>query len=148
MAHYLRLGVNISVVNRQDCKAIYESVAYHIRSWRENYSFSLNQAVIPLDDLQALENLSQKVFPAAKAIIAKEGPLKDRFAESIQKFDLVTEQGMFVRNDFNKKHNITNPSSLANSIDPNSQRLEIIRDDNSDYLLERLASVGGINGRI
>lgn len=140
MAHYLRLGIPVKVVNHADCRAIYESVTKHIKAWRDNYSFSLNQNVVPVEDLQALEDLSIKVFPAAKGLIQKDGYVRDYFDKAIGKFNLVSEENLFVRDDFNKKHEI---QSTVNK-EP-ARKIEVIREDFSDYLLEKVSQLGGGN---
>lgn len=141
MAHYLRLGVNVRVVKYSDCKAIYESVTRHIKAWKDNFSFTLNRSIIPIDDLQALENLSILVFPAAKSSVMKEGNVKSFFDKDLDKFDLVTTDTLFVRNDFNKKHNIVDTRNTGKN-----DHIVITREDNSDYILDRLSQVGGLNG--
>lgn len=142
MAHYLRIGVNVSIINRQDSKAIYEAVTDHIRAWRENYSFSLNQTLVPVEDLQALEDLSVKVFPAARGVMLREGRVKDYFDRAMDNFNLVSEQNLFTRNDFNKKHNIPDKK-----VGDGGNKVEIVRIDNGDYLASRLsAQIGSLNG--
>lgn len=141
MAHYLRLGVNVRVVKYADTKSIYESVTKHIGAWRQNYGFTVNRIEVPLEDLQALEDLSIKVFPAARAIMLREGLVKDYFDKAVTKFDLVTESSLFTRNSYNEKHNIvTTHQDLP-------AKIEIVREDNSDYILDRISKLGGgLNG--
>lgn len=142
MAHYVRLGVAVKVVNYSDTKKIYESIVGHIRAWRDNYAFSLNQAAVPIEDLQALETLSELVFPAARSTMRKEGRVKDFFEKAVDKFDLTSEQNLFVRNDYNTSHGIVNTSDNGKN-----SHIEIVREDHSDYILDRLSKLGGgING--
>ena len=143
MAHYARMGVTIRLVNYKDAKVIYEAISDHIRGWRENYSFSLNKSIVPVEDLQALEDLSVKVFPAAKSTIIKEGRVKDYFDRAIDGFNLTSSRSLFVRDDFNKKHNIIKNSE----IDPNkNSHIQVIREDNNDYIMDLLSKNGGLNG--
>lgn len=141
MAHYLRMGIPVRVVNYSDCRLIYESVTKHIKAWRDNYAFSLNQNVVPVEDLQALEDLSIKVFPAARGLMLQEGYVRDYFDKAIDKFNLVSEENLFVRNDFNINNKIE--SNINN--EP-ARKIEIIREDFSDYLLDKVSKLGGNHG--
>ena len=142
MAHYVRMGVAVRIMNYNDSKVIYETISDHIRGWKENYTFSLNKNNVPIEDLQALENLSIKVFPSAKSVMTKEGKVKDYFDKAMEQFNLTSSRSLFVRDDFNKKYKITDKT------DPNkNSHIEIIRDDNNDYILDLLSkSGGGLNG--
>lgn len=141
MAHYLRLGVNVKVVRYSDCKEIYEAITRHINAWKHNFSFSLNRSLIPIEDLQALEMLSIQVFPAARSTIYAQGTVKEQFDKALDQFDLVTSDNLFVRNDFNEKHKIVDTRDTGKN-----NHIEVIREDNSDYILDRISQIGGING--
>jgi hypothetical protein len=66
MVEYWKAGVQVYVVNRAECKTIYEHISNHLQAWKKHLESSLNVGDAPLQDLVDLDNFANVVYSHAK----------------------------------------------------------------------------------
>jgi len=66
MVEYWKNGVQIYVVNRNECKDIYECISLHLQAWKKHLESSLNVGDAPLQDLVDLDQFANVVYSHAK----------------------------------------------------------------------------------
>lgn len=71
MVEYYRKGVNIRVVKVEDTKLIYSYIVSHLLAWKQAMITMLNLDP-PVEDLIALDELADLVYPHAKSLNAEE----------------------------------------------------------------------------
>lgn len=66
MVDYFKEGVVIAVVNPSDTKLIYDAIDRHLTAWVDQLHYGLNNGNAPLEDLIAMDEFAQVVYPHAK----------------------------------------------------------------------------------
>ena len=66
MVEYFSKGVQVSIVNKNDVKTIYERISDHLNEWKKNLETSLNIGSAPLEDLKLMDRFANAVYEHAK----------------------------------------------------------------------------------
>lgn len=66
MADKARQGAQIALMNPEDSKQIYMWIKEHIGDWHDALLHDPNRREAPVDDLVALEEFAEQLFPTAK----------------------------------------------------------------------------------
>lgn len=66
MIEHYKSGVPVIVVNRSDCKKIFEFISEHITAWHDLISQGVNIGSAPFEDLIIMDRFANTVFEVAK----------------------------------------------------------------------------------
>ena len=92
MLELYKKGVSVEIVDRANCKDIYECISYHLSAWRAYLSTGLNNNAAPLDDLKLMDEFANSVYEHAK------WQFTDEIIESVTLASMVKAVG-FNKND-------------------------------------------------
>ena len=73
MVEYHQRGIPFSIVKPEDIKKIYESIEAHLQAWVNAPRTSLNLQDIPVDDLIAMNDFANTLFPLLRYKYSKAG---------------------------------------------------------------------------
>ena len=72
MVEYYQKGIPFRIVKDSDVKTVYEYIENHLQAWANAPKISLNVANIPVDDLIAMNEFANTLFPLVRQKYANE----------------------------------------------------------------------------
>lgn len=84
MVDYHRRGIPVRVVKFEDTKKIYDHIENHLRAWLVNLKGSLNIGNVPVEDLIAMNDFANAVYPLARSQYKEEDSIQSSFMRAIE----------------------------------------------------------------
>lgn len=74
MVDYHRRGIQFKIVYEADIVRIYDHIERHLNLWEENIKNNLNIGDVPIDDLIAMNEFANTMFPIARPQLKTQAP--------------------------------------------------------------------------
>ena len=99
MVEYHQRGIPVKVVKFEDMKAIYDHIENHLRAWINNVQNNLNIGDVPIDDLIAMNEFANTIYPIARSLHTEDTSINSSFMRAIDKLGFTGFNERFFKKD-------------------------------------------------